>query len=160
MISELNLINWSNYCREPIENIKGYNEALNNPGRYDCHHINELTFTKDQLKKMNMYYHRPASELVIMSHSEHRRWHILWNGDPIHGNEWKISGELNHNYKGDDCSDHHKKYRDTLYSTRSALQERRRIRRNNPEEYKILKEAKLSTKNKKKRDSRKVGHKS
>ena len=67
------------YCREPVENIPGYQEAIKNPGRYVCHHINELTFTRDELKKMNMYYHRPASELRIMTRSEHQKWHSKWN---------------------------------------------------------------------------------
>jgi hypothetical protein len=67
------------YCREPVENITGYKEAISNPGRYVCHHINELTFTRDELKKMNMYYHRPASELRIMTRSDHQKWHSKWN---------------------------------------------------------------------------------
>ncbi len=78
MIPDRTLRRWKRYCREPIENITGYNEAIKSDGRYACHHLNELTFTKEELKKMNMYYHRPASELVIMRHSKHRSWHILW----------------------------------------------------------------------------------
>jgi hypothetical protein len=63
------------YCREPISNIRGYDEAIKSDVRYDCHHINELTFTVAQLKKMNMYYHRPASELLFLTHSEHMKMH-------------------------------------------------------------------------------------
>lgn len=74
------------YCREPIDRIKGYEEAIASSERYECHHINELTFTKDELKKMNMYYNRPASELVLLTISEHRRLqnqckHWNWKGD-------------------------------------------------------------------------------
>lgn len=63
------------YCREPMEKIKGYREAVESEGRYDCHHINELTFTRDELKKMNMYYNRPASELILLKASDHIRLH-------------------------------------------------------------------------------------
>lgn len=87
------------YCREPIENIKGYREAVESEdGWYVCHHINELTFTEDELKKMNMYYHRPASELIIMSRSEHNKWHHRWNGHPMKGR----TGDKNPRWKGDD----------------------------------------------------------
>ena len=65
----------SKYCSEPIENIKGYNDALNSPGMFDCHHINEKTFTMSELKMMNMYYNRPASELIFLSHADHARLH-------------------------------------------------------------------------------------
>lgn len=82
MITKFGIKQLKKYCREPIENIKGYREAVESEGRYDCHHINELTFTKDELKKMNMYYNRPASELVIMTDSEHRKWHRKWNRNP------------------------------------------------------------------------------
>lgn len=75
MITESGIKQLKKYCREPIENIKGYREAVESEGRYDCHHINELTFTRDELKNMNMYYDRPASELIIMTHSSHMKLH-------------------------------------------------------------------------------------
>lgn len=85
MLKERRIQKLKKYCREPLENIKGYKEAVESEGRYDCHHINELTFTRDELKKMNMYYNRPASELVFMKAEEHRKWHNKWNGHP----SWK-----------------------------------------------------------------------
>lgn len=85
MITEWGIKRLKRYCREPIENIKGYREAVEGDGRYDCHHINELTFTMNELKKMNMYYNRPASELIILTHSQHLNWHIKWNGN----GKWK-----------------------------------------------------------------------
>lgn len=82
------------YCREPIENIKGYREAVESEDSgYLCHHINELTFIKAELKKMNMYFNRPASELVIMTRAEHKAWHDKWNGHPMKGKGYLISGE-------------------------------------------------------------------
>ena len=118
MLTEHGIKKLKKYCREPIENIKGYREAVELDGRYHCHHINELTFTKDELKRMNMYYQRPASELIIMSNSEHKAWHDKWNGHPMTGKGYLISGykhplygkgylissEKNPNWKGDKAS--------------------------------------------------------
>lgn len=102
------------YCREPIENIRGYEEALNSKEKYDCHHINELTFSKPQLIKMNMYYNRPASELVLMTSSEHSKLHRKHNmpsarfgvtasmygrrgeNHPMHGKGYLQLGSKNH----------------------------------------------------------------
>lgn len=75
MITKCGIRQLKKYCREPIENIKGYREAVESEARYDCHHINELTFTSDELKRMNMYYHRPASELILLKASDHIRLH-------------------------------------------------------------------------------------
>lgn len=63
------------YCCEPIENINGYKEAVASPIKYDCHHVNEINHTVQELKDMGMYYNRPASELVFMTHSDHMRMH-------------------------------------------------------------------------------------
>ena len=91
MITECGIRQLKKYCREPIEKIKGYRDAVESEGRYECHHLNELTFTRGQLKKMNMYYNRPASELIIMSDSEHEKWHIKWNGHPMRGRTGALS---------------------------------------------------------------------
>lgn len=97
MITDCGIRHLKKYCIEPIENIKGYREAVESEGRYDCHHINELTFTKDELIKMNMYYHRPASELIIMTHAEHKAWHHRCNGHPMTG----LTGDKCQSWKGD-----------------------------------------------------------
>lgn len=64
------------YCREPIEMIKNYDKAINDKEHYYLlHHINELTFTREELIMMNMYYNRPASEFIFLTHAEHRHLH-------------------------------------------------------------------------------------
>lgn len=110
MITENGIRKLKRYCREPIENIKGYREAVESEGKYVCHHINELTFTREELIKMNMYYHRPVSELIIMTISDHIRWHIKWNcmyvrsgeNNGMHGKGYLISSERHPAWKGDD----------------------------------------------------------
>ena len=68
-----------NYCREDITLIKNYAEAVADKTRtWICHHINGEPFTgfcKEDLKKMNMYYNRPASELKFVTRSEHKTIH-------------------------------------------------------------------------------------
>lgn len=122
MISEHQMQLLRKYCREPIQNIKGYKEALNTNGRYVCHHINELTFTMPELIKMNMYYNRPASELILLTASEHSKLHrrqgmpsALYGsknpmygrtGDkhPMYGKGELRTGDKNPNWKGENAS--------------------------------------------------------
>lgn len=66
------------FCREPIENIRNYNEAVKSTEKYVCHHINGSDFTgfsKSDLIKMKMYYHRPASELIFLRKVDHQKYH-------------------------------------------------------------------------------------
>ena len=60
-----------NYELAKADNFKGW----------DCHHRLELhpdgslRFTKDSLKKLDLYVNRPASELIFLTHSEHAKLH-------------------------------------------------------------------------------------
>ena len=67
------------YCREDISKIAGYAEAVvDTTQTYICHHRNAEPFTgfcRKDLKKMNMYYQRPASELMFVMRSEHNTIH-------------------------------------------------------------------------------------
>ena len=69
------------FCREDASKIEGYDEAIKSEEQYDCHHRLELhydgslRFTSDSLKKLDLYYNRPACELVFLSRSEHLRLH-------------------------------------------------------------------------------------
>lgn len=76
------------YCREDITLIKNYAEAVADKTKtWICHHINGEPFTgfcKADLKKMNMYYQRPASELLFVTRGEH---------NTIHGKGIKFSEE-------------------------------------------------------------------
>lgn len=73
MISERHI---KKYCREDISLIKNYDKAVNDTTEiWECHHINEWTFTKYELIQMNMYYNRPANELIFLTKSEHCKIH-------------------------------------------------------------------------------------
>ena len=73
--------NFEKYCTEP-ENIENYEAAKkNNFKGWNCHHRLEthnsdgerrlVDITVDELKALDVYYNRPASELVFLTSSEH-----------------------------------------------------------------------------------------
>lgn len=69
------------YCKDPIEKIPGYAEAMNSSEVYVIHHVLELTMdgdranTVEDLIRMGMYYDRPYFELVFLPTREHSRIH-------------------------------------------------------------------------------------
>ena len=74
------------YCCEDISSIEGYEEAVcSNKKEYVCHHRLEthnsdgerrlVDISMYELKALDMYYNRPAYELVFMSNSEHTQLH-------------------------------------------------------------------------------------
>ena len=74
------------YCSEDITKIENYEKAVNSQEIYECHHRLEthnsdgekrLTdITVNELKALDMYYNRPASELIFLGHHEHRKLHL------------------------------------------------------------------------------------
>ena len=76
---------FENYCKEP-EKIENYEKALaDNFVGWLCHHRLEthnsdgerrlVDITKKELLALNMYYNRPAEELIFMKESEHKSLH-------------------------------------------------------------------------------------
>ena len=70
------------YCSEEISLIENYNEAIADQTRmWDIHHRRECDsegrtlFTSKQLKDMNLYLNRPASELIFVTRSMHWKLH-------------------------------------------------------------------------------------
>ena len=77
--------NFEKYCTEP-ENIENYEAAKkNNFKGWECHHRLEthnsdgerrlVGITKKELKALDMYYNRPASELIFLTSREHMSLH-------------------------------------------------------------------------------------
>ena len=73
------------YCKD-YENIENYDKAkADNFKGWDCHHRLEthnsdgerrlVDITQKELMELDMYYNRPASELIFMKHSEHQFLH-------------------------------------------------------------------------------------
>lgn len=66
------------YCREDISLIENYDKAINdNTQTWDCHHRRETDdgLSLEQLKEQNLYYDRPANELIFLTKSEHNSLH-------------------------------------------------------------------------------------
>ena len=80
------------YCSEDISLIENYHEAISDEKKmWDIHHRRECDsegrtlFTKKQLIDMNLYFKRPASELIFVTRSMHNKLHreIRSNGGKI-----------------------------------------------------------------------------
>lgn len=75
MIKEMNA--WA-FCKEDISKIENYEEAKNdNTQSWDCHHRTEIWWncTSQELIDNECYYHRPAKELIFLTHAEHSKLH-------------------------------------------------------------------------------------
>lgn len=69
------------FCKDDISKIENYNLAINDKTQvWECHHRVEILpcgrFSRNDLKKFNLYYARPANELVFLTPSEHRKLHF------------------------------------------------------------------------------------
>lgn len=68
------------YCCEDISLIENYEQAFNDQSQvWECHHRLEieLGLSKTELIKQGLYWNRPASELIFLTPSEHRRVHRI-----------------------------------------------------------------------------------
>lgn len=67
------------FCCEDISLIENYDVAISSEEKYHCHHRleiqNTIVTSRKTLIENNMYYHRPANELIFLTESEHRKLH-------------------------------------------------------------------------------------
>ena len=78
----INEHNAKRFCSEDIALIENYHQAISDEKRmWDIHHRRECDangrtlFTNKQLKDMNLYFNRPASELIFVTRSMHWKLH-------------------------------------------------------------------------------------
>ena len=78
----INLRNAKQFCSEDISLIENYNKAIADKEKtWDIHHRRECDdegrtlFTKKQLIEINLYFDRPASELIFVTRSTHKKIH-------------------------------------------------------------------------------------
>lgn len=96
------------YCCEDISLIENYQEAVNSKEKYDCHHRLEIQGDKvisvQELKGKNLYYNRPANELIFLRHTVHvamhgkitpHRSHEAWNKGTKYFNNGEIELQAN-----------------------------------------------------------------
>lgn len=68
------------YCIEDISKIENYDKAIADTTQtWVCHHRLEMQDepfnSAEYLKKNNLYYHRPAAELIFLTRGEHTKLH-------------------------------------------------------------------------------------
>ena len=69
------------YCCEDLSLIENYELAIADTTQtWDCHHRVEVLdgrkmFSRDELKHLNLYFDRPAKELIFLTKSEHSKIH-------------------------------------------------------------------------------------
>lgn len=112
------------YCRTP-ELIENYDLAISDKTQmWVCHHRLESHFSNGELRPngcflskkeliaLEMYYDRPASELIFMPKTEHRKLHSDGKNNPFYGktmsetNKKKLI-EISHSRKGVKRPDFH-----------------------------------------------------
>ena len=74
------------YCTDYTK-IENYQEALKSPLKFDLHHrleISEMQSASDLIAK-NLYYNRPATELIFLERGEHQRLHNRGDKNPLFG---------------------------------------------------------------------------
>ncbi|MCQ2087806.1 MAG: hypothetical protein MJZ37_07075 [Bacilli bacterium] len=81
MLTKRQLLHIKSYCRDDITKIENYDKAIADNETWECHHRLELTIdgqfahTEDSLDRLNMYYHRPYYELILLPLQEHHDIH-------------------------------------------------------------------------------------
>ena len=93
------------YCSEDICLIENYYQAIADEERmWDIHHRRECDengrtlFTHKQLKEIGLYFNRPASELIFVTRSMHKKLHLeqMENCGKITGKKYgAINGKKN-----------------------------------------------------------------
>ena len=64
------------YCQEDFSLIQNYDKAISDKEQiWDCHHRLGTVIPKKKLLEMDLYYHRPAIELIFLTHKEHTMLH-------------------------------------------------------------------------------------
>ena len=78
----INEIQAKKYCSEDVSLIENYYQAITDKDKmWDIHHKRECDengktlFTYKQLIDMNLYFKRPASELIFVTKSMHKKMH-------------------------------------------------------------------------------------
>ena len=87
-----------NFCCDDIRLIENYDEAINSNEIYDCHHRLETDkhMSAKELIDNDLYYNRPASELIFLTHREHSHLHHKFQVDSIETRKKKSIAQKGH----------------------------------------------------------------
>lgn len=75
------------YCKEDLSLIENYDKAISDNNVWEIHHRleTELNLSRKDLQDRNLYFNRPASELIFLTHSEHRKIHVNGENNCMYG---------------------------------------------------------------------------
>lgn len=75
------------YCSEDLSKIENYDEAIKDDLKgWQIHHRLETRgfgYTKQELIALDLYYNRPALELIFLKQSDHRKLHDTFESQRI-----------------------------------------------------------------------------
>lgn len=81
-----------NYCTD-ITKVENYDIAVSSDKKYELHHrlethtsdgeLRKANLSIDELKALDMYFHRPPEELIFLTISEHRKLHNIFKENPM-----------------------------------------------------------------------------
>ena len=80
------------YCCEDISLIENYDKAIADTKQiWHCHHRKEIdeNLSLKQIKEQELYYNRPASELIFLTKSEHQALHRIGKPTTLGGKHSK-----------------------------------------------------------------------
>lgn len=101
----INVYKTKQKCKDDISLIENYEKAINDKTQtWVCHHRRELNedcsfaYSMDDLIAIDLYYDRPAEELIFMTPFEHQSMHDKANnpnkkGHPVHNKGVPMSEE-------------------------------------------------------------------
>lgn len=86
MICEYNA---KKFCSEDISLIENYDKAIADTTKtWDCHHRLELDGEAErsmsEMKRVGLYFNRPASELIFLTHKDHMSLHLKGKTHPYY----------------------------------------------------------------------------
>lgn len=101
------------FCSEDISLIENYDKAISDTTQtWDCHHRRETDegLSKNELIKMNAYYHRPACELIFLTKKEHLSLHFKGDKNPGKNKSTETKQKMSESHKGLQSGENHPMY--------------------------------------------------
>lgn len=111
--------NVQRFCCEDISLIENYDMAISDKTKtWHCHHRLgiELNKSRDELKEMDLYYNRPACELIFLTDVEHKKLHGLnQSKETLEKISTSLKARFDNDYYHDLFSELHKGENNPMY---------------------------------------------
>ena len=125
---------WKSYCSEPLDKIEHYEEAkADNFADWCIHHRREIQHdgtrvSVQELIDRNLYFGRPAEELIFMRFEEHSTLHHKGENNPFFGKHHseETRQKLSESHKGKHHSEESRKKMSEAHKGKHLSEEHRR----------------------------------